>query len=80
MPSAAQEYADRLIDSIIECLAQCAAAEDTAACARNFVSRLRRDPTWLACDVDRVERSVLREVQFVEFSSLRMGGARRRAS
>ena len=72
MSNTAQEYADRLIDAILECLAQCAAAEDSGACARNFVSRLRDDPTWHASDADRVERAVVRTVGLIEPGTFKM--------
>jgi len=70
--SSTQEYTDRLIDAILDCLTQCAASEDTATCARDYVACLRNDPTWLACDTDRVERAILRSVELAESGSFKM--------
>jgi hypothetical protein len=72
MTNSAQEYADRLIDTILQCLAECAAADDTGACARDFVTRLRNDPAWHASDTDRVERAVIRAVELGESGGYRM--------
>lgn len=66
MPDPAQDYADRLLDTICECLTHCSAADDAGACAQEFVSRLRSDPTWCPGDANRIERVVMRMVDLVE--------------
>lgn len=66
MTSPVQTYADRLIDTICECLNQCSAANDAGACAHGFISRLRVDPAWRPEDATRVERVVMRMVELVD--------------
>jgi hypothetical protein len=72
MTNAAQEYADRLIDTICECLHRCHAADDALDCAQAFVAQLRVDPTWRLSDTDRVERVVMRAVRSSEPGEVRL--------
>lgn len=72
MTGSAQQYADRLIETIRECLDQCSAADDASACAQDFISRLRKDPRWRAGDANRVERVVMRLVEAAELEGFRM--------
>jgi hypothetical protein len=66
MSIATQEYADRLIDTISDCLMECLTASNAAAAVRDYIERLRNDPAWLAGDVDRVERVVMRAIRHVD--------------
>jgi hypothetical protein len=72
MTSPAQKYADRLIDTIRDCLTECSTADDADACVQQFIARLRDDPTWQASDADRVERVVLRTVNVPEPNGLKL--------
>ena len=66
MKTPAQNYADRLIDTICECLDRCQEADDAVECAQEFVAQLRADKSWRTADADRVERAVMRTVLPIE--------------
>lgn len=66
MNTPAKNYADRLIDTICECLHRCQAADDAVECAQEFVAQLRADASWHNADADRVERAVMRTVRPIE--------------
>ena len=66
MKTPAQNYADRLMDAICECLDRCQAADDAVECAQEFVAHLRSDASWRGADADRVERAVMRAVRPIE--------------
>lgn len=63
MTNSAQKYADRLIDTICDCLRRCHAAPNPLECAEKFVTRLRANAAWQQSDADRVERAVMRMVR-----------------
>jgi hypothetical protein len=66
MNTPASNYADRLIDTICECLDRCQSADDAVECAQDFVAQLRADASWRNADADRVERAVMRTVRPIE--------------